>query len=175
MSFERLAREEIYRNRWVNLFIDRVRFPNGRIIDRHHLLDFDHQAVLAVARDEVGRYLMVQVCRYPTGRCEWEFPAGGLEEGEDLLQAAQRELLEETGYASSGHRLLYTYHPLNGIANQVFHVVRCQVSGPAAAYDTAEINAVAWFTSAEIGSKIAAGELMDGYTLTAFLLDQHLP
>jgi ADP-ribose pyrophosphatase len=169
---ETLARTLIYRSPWVNLYVDRARFPNGRVIEQHHVLDFDHEAVMAVASGADGRLVMVQVCRHPTGRCEWEFPAGSIEPGEDPLAAAAREVMEETGYLSSGHRLIYTYHPLNGIANQVFHIVRCQVSGGPAAFDTGEISAVQWFSSAQIWDLIHSGAMMDGYTLTAFLLSQ---
>jgi hypothetical protein len=45
----------LYENNWVNLYIDRVEFPNGYIIEQHHLLDFDHEAVMAlVENDEVS-------------------------------------------------------------------------------------------------------------------------
>jgi ADP-ribose pyrophosphatase len=169
---ETLARTTVYRSSWVNLYLDRALFPNGRIIEQHHVLEFDHQAVMAIPRRADGRFLMVQVCRHPTGRIEWEFPAGSIEAGEDILEAARREVLEETGCSSFGHTLLYTYHPMNGIADQVFHVVRCQVEEPSEAFDAGEISAVRPFKSEEIWSMIRSGEMMDGYTLTAFLLDE---
>lgn len=169
-----LARSLIYRSKWVNLWVDKVSFPNGNIIDQHHLVDFDNSSVMLVAKDEAGRYAMVEVTRYPTGRTEWEFPAGGLEPGEDPLEAARRELLEETGCRGEEFSLLYTYHPLNGISNKVEHIVRCRALPAEQGYDTAEINSVRWATKEEIWEMIRVGEQMDGYVLVSFLLDQHL-
>ncbi len=169
---ETLERRLIYRSPWVNLYCDRVRFPNGRIIEQHHLLDFDHQAVMAVIRGADTAYLMVKVCRYPTGRAEWEFPAGSLEAGENALAAAAREVLEESGYTCTDLEPVITYHPMNGIANQVFHIVRGQAGGEPGEFDTGEISSVRWFSAAEIWEMIRSGEMMDGYTLTAFLLEE---
>lgn len=171
---EALDRKEIYRSRWVNLYVDRVRFPNGSVIEQHHLLDFDHQAVMAVVTDEAGRYLMVKVCRYPTGGAEWEFPAGSVEAGEEVLAAAKREVLEETGYHSVEHELLYSYHPLNGIANQIFHIARCCAAGLGGEFDSQEITEVRWFTEDELWQMIRANEIRDGYSLTSFLLHKQL-
>lgn len=176
-----LERRLIYRSRWVNLYVDRVQFPNGHIIDQHHLVDFETPSVMMIARDgaansDTGRYLMVQVCRYPTGRTEWEFPAGRVEPGEEVLAAAARELLEETGCRCERLELLYSYHPLNGISNKVEHIIRCHgVSQPdGQGYDTDEISKVGWFTLDEIWQMIRSGEMLDGYALLSFLLDQHL-
>lgn len=171
---EALERKLIYRSRWVNLYVDRVRFPNGKIIEQHHLLDFDYPAVMAIAQDPSGRYLMVKVCRYATGRAEWEFPAGMIEDGETPTQAAAREVLEETGYHTGDYKLLYAYNPMNGIANKVFYVVRCQVEGPPGGFDTQEINEVSWFTEEDVLAMIHSGEMKDGYCLTSFFLHKIL-
>jgi len=171
---ELLFRTAIYESKWVNLFVDKVRFPNGHVIDQHHLLDFEREAVMAIPRDEHGQYTMVRVCRYPSGGAEWEFPAGSIESGEEILDAAQRETLEETGHASDGHQLLYSYHPMNGIANQVFHIARCRIGEAVRPFDQTEIVEVGRFSEAEIWRMIKNKELQDGYTLTAFLLDQRL-
>ena len=88
MKPERLARTVIYQSQWVNLFVDKVQFPNGRIIEQHHLLDFEYPAVIVVIEDERQRLLLVRVCRYTTGRTDWELPAGGVEAGETVLDAA---------------------------------------------------------------------------------------
>jgi ADP-ribose pyrophosphatase len=106
---KRLARQIIYQNRWVNLYVDKVRFPNGHIIEQHHLVDFDTAAAIVLAENEKGELLFVRVCRYTTGRTDWELPAGGIEAGESPLDAALRETLEETGYQTSDHRLIYSY------------------------------------------------------------------
>ncbi len=168
-----LSRKQIYQSRWVNLYVDRVQFPNGAVIEQHHLLDFDHPAVMAVPYQE-DRFLMVKVCRYPTGRAEWEFPAGSIEKGENVIQAAQREVLEETGYLSTGHRILYDYFPMNGIANQVFYVVSCEATDLVDTFDPDEISAVRWFGIDEIWRMIRDRGMKDGYSLTAFLLVQNL-
>jgi ADP-ribose pyrophosphatase len=171
---ETLSRNLIYASEWVNLYADTVRFPNGRVIVRHHLVDFETGAVMAVMTRGDGRYAMVKVPRYTTGRSEWEFPAGRMEPGETVTAAAEREAREETGHGSTGHQVIYEYNPMNGIANQVFYVIRCQASEQGKDFDRGEIAQVGWFTEDEIWGMIHRGEIKDGYTLTSFLLHLHL-
>jgi len=111
MKAERLERMVIYQSRWVNLYVDRVRFPDGHIIEAHHLLDFERPSVVAHVMDEVGQILFVEVYRYTTSSTSWELPAGGIEPGETVIEAARREVLEETGYETSAPELIYTYYP----------------------------------------------------------------
>ena len=59
----RIEREVIYRSPWVNLFVDRVRLPEGRIIDRFHVLDFVKQAVATVVQNASREILMVESYR----------------------------------------------------------------------------------------------------------------
>ena len=51
-----------------------------------------------MAVDDRQRILMVRQYRLPAARYIWELPAGRLDPGEKPLQAAKRELIEETGY-----------------------------------------------------------------------------
>jgi len=60
----RLARTTIYENPWVSLYVDRVRFPGGRIIEAHHVLHFDKEAVAAIVEDAADRVLLVEAYRY---------------------------------------------------------------------------------------------------------------
>ena len=45
---KRLSRTIIYENPWVNLYVDAVRFPDGRVIEQHHVLEFEKEAVAVV-------------------------------------------------------------------------------------------------------------------------------
>src|SRR5438105_5517829 len=55
-------------------------------------------SAVMMAVDEKKRVLLVRQYRLPAERYLWELPAGRLDEGEKPLQAARRELMEETGY-----------------------------------------------------------------------------
>ena len=167
---KRLAREVVYQSRWVNLYKDTVEFPNGFVIDKFHLLDFEREAVAAAMENEAGEVIFVRIPRYTTGTSEWELPAGGMEPGEPILEAAKRELMEETGYTSTNHKLVYTYYPMNGQANQLFHIVFCRAGERVQDFDPNEVAEVRWFTKDEIGQLLKEQKIMDGFSLTALLL-----
>jgi ADP-ribose pyrophosphatase len=170
MRPERLARSVIHESPWVNLYLDKVRFANGRVIEDFHLLDFPHEAVTMIAEDEHGSVVFARIARYATGTDEWELPAGGIESGESILEAAKREVLEETGYASGQHELMYSYYPMNGNADMQFHVVRCKAGERLQDFDRDEVSDVRWFTKDEIRQMLQDKTITDGFTLTALLL-----
>ena len=70
--------------------------------------------------------LMIESYRYTTQSIELEVPAGIVETGESIIEAVDREILEETGYNTFDHVLIYSFNPMNGISDAVYHIVKCQ-------------------------------------------------
>lgn len=170
MKPERLSRNIVYESPWVNLYLDQVKFPNGHIIDNYHLLDFPRAAVTTIVENNAGSVVFARICRYTTGLTEWELPAGGVEIGETEMEAAQREVLEETGYTTENHRLIYSYYPMNGSANKLFHIVHCNAVEYVQDFDPNEVSETRWFTKADIRQMIREKSIRDGFSLTALLL-----
>lgn len=76
---------------------DRVRLPNGRVLDEYHVAEYpDWACVLALT--DGGEAVLVEQYRYGFDRVILELPAGVIDPGEDPAEAARRELREETGY-----------------------------------------------------------------------------
>ena len=167
---KRLSRTVIYENPWVNLYLDRVRLPAGQIVEKHHFLDFEKEAVAVLVENAQGQILLVHVYRYTTDTIEWEIPAGALENGESILEAARREVWEESGYETTHHKLIYTYYPMNGISNKVFHIVRCRVTKKTGDFDRNEVKEFKWVSRQEIQEMVRDKQMRDGFSLTALLL-----
>ncbi|MBN1220156.1 MAG: NUDIX hydrolase [Anaerolineae bacterium] len=170
MKPKRLARTVVYENPWVNLYIDRVQFPGGRIIEQHHLLDFEKEAVGVLVENERDKILLVHAYRYTTDTIEWEIPTGGIENGEAILAAAAREVWEESGYETVNHQLIYTYYPQNGISNQVFHIACCRATAKTGIFDKNEVREIKWVSQQQIREMIGQKLIKDGFSLTALLL-----
>ncbi|KRK99787.1 NUDIX family hydrolase [Lactobacillus equicursoris DSM 19284 = JCM 14600 = CIP 110162] len=65
--------------------------------------------------------LLLKEYRHPVGSWQYEFPSGGIDEGEEPLQAAKRELLEETGYETQEIEPLgFTYPSFGSTNEQIF-------------------------------------------------------
>ena len=91
--------------------------PGGQTADREIV---EHPGAVAVlGLDESGRVLMIRQYRHPVGRLLWEIPAGLRDKpGEPLLAAAERELLEETGYRAAGWRVLGDFFTSPGFSTE---------------------------------------------------------
>ena len=170
MKPERLSRKIIYQSPWVNLYLDKVKFPSGLVIEEFHLLDFPRAAVTAIVENSSGDIVLARIPRYASGTTEWELPAGGVEIGESEIDAAKREVLEETGYTSSNHTLTYSYYPMNGSANKIFHVVHCKAIDHVQDFDKDEVSETRWLTKNDVRQMVKDRVVTDGFTLTALLL-----
>ncbi|MDR1133712.1 MAG: NUDIX hydrolase [Synergistaceae bacterium] len=93
---ERVSGEIIYKGRILNLRVDKVKLPDGRIRSREVV---EHaRAVVILAENDRNEILLINQFRYPAGEALIELPAGIVEPGEDCAAAAERELREETGW-----------------------------------------------------------------------------
>jgi 8-oxo-dGTP pyrophosphatase MutT (NUDIX family) len=87
-----------------NARIDRCETPNGHIVEPLILEYGIWVNVLAIT--EQGEVILVKQYRHGVKKVLWELPGGAAEQGESPLEAANRELLEETGYC--GERFIQT-------------------------------------------------------------------
>lgn len=91
-----VSSEEIFHGRLLHIFRDVVRLPNGNQVTRELFRHWG--AVCIVPLTDDGNIIMERQFRYPLNRVITEIPAGKLDSlEEDRLDAAKRELLEETG------------------------------------------------------------------------------
>ncbi len=82
---------------WMTLREDRVRLPNGHVLDEFHVAEYPDWACTLALTDD-GDAVLVEQYRYAIDRVRLELPAGVVDADETLEEAARRELLEETGY-----------------------------------------------------------------------------
>src|SRR5712692_1254010 len=95
-KFSIVSKKEVLRTHVFTVTREKAVEPGGITIARD-IVRHSGSAVM-MARDERGRILLVRQFRLPARRSLWELPAGRLDAGETPLQAARRELVEETGY-----------------------------------------------------------------------------
>jgi ADP-ribose pyrophosphatase len=96
---ERVSGAVVYSGNFLEVHKDAVRLPDGSVGTREYIRH--PGAVLIVPLFADGRVLLERQYRYPQGREFIEVPAGKREAGEDPLETAKRELLEETGYVAA--------------------------------------------------------------------------
>ena len=166
---KRLARKVIYESDWVNLYLDKVQFENGHIIDDMHLVHFTHEAVAIVVQNEAGDVLLIKSNRYHTQSVEWEIPAGRIDDGEESVDAAIRETLEETGYSVENTKLVYKFNPTNGISNQVFYIYKATIIKKEGEPDPFEVSEIKWVSKSEILEMLRNNEINCGFSLVGLM------
>ena len=98
----------IYKGKILDLEVDTVKCPNDNITKREVVRHCKAVCVLAEYENE---FILERQYRYPYNEVLWELPAGKVDPGEDLVDAAIRELEEETGFHANSITYLGKMYP----------------------------------------------------------------
>ena len=121
----RLASRRIHTGRVLNLDVDSVRFPDGSEGELEIIRHSGASAIVPFLSDPSGddpQVLLIRQYRYAADGYVWEIPAGRLDEGEDPLACAKRELLEETGCTAERVERLTTIYTTPGFTDERIHL-----------------------------------------------------
>lgn len=164
-----IASEEIFKGVVVHLFKDKVRLTNGSESVREVLRGC--RAVCVIPIDEDGNVTVVRQYRYAHAKVLCEIPAGKLDEGEDFLEAAKRELFEETGIRADKYTFLGEIYTTPAFVDEVIYMYLAtglHESGEQH-LDRDEFLNVEKIPLAELVDMTLRGEIRDAKTQTAVL------
>ena len=119
-KWTRLSRHPLLQTPYYTISHDRYVRPDGDHADYHYLDTPGSVIIVPVCAD--GRLVMIRQHRYLMGRVSLEFPAGGMEPGEDAQTSARRELQEEAGLEAQILLEVGTFAPYNGVSNELCRV-----------------------------------------------------
>lgn len=112
--------EYLFNRPWLTVRRDKVELPDGRTNDEFYVLEYpDWVNVIAITRD--GEFVMERQYRHGIGLTCYEICAGVIEKGETPLDAAKRELLEETGYGNGQWKEIMTISGNSSTTNNYTH------------------------------------------------------
>ena len=115
-----LESDYLVRRPWLTARRDRLELPDGRIIPEYYVLEYpDWVNVIAITKD--GQFVMERQYRHAARKISLELPCGVMEEGETPLEAAQRELLEETGFGGGQWKKLMELSPNPSAMSNMTH------------------------------------------------------
>ena len=121
LTEKKLTSELIFDGKVVHLYKDTVELPNGNEATREVIRHIGAVGVLPVTDN--GEVILVKQFRYPFGEVLTEIPAGKLDsKDEDIMEAAMRELREETGVTANSLTFIGDLIPSCAILDEVIHL-----------------------------------------------------
>lgn len=115
-----LSSDYIIRRPWLTARRDKVQLPDGRVAPEFYVLEYpDWINIVALTTD--GNIILERQWRHGLGEVSTEIPAGVVEAGETPLEAAKRELQEETGYTGGEWSAITTVAPNPGLMTNHCH------------------------------------------------------
>ena len=166
----RLSKRRVYEGKVLSLDVDEVLEPGGVRATREVVRHRGSVAALPVQDD--GSLILVRQYRYAVGEALWELPAGRLDGGETPEAGIQREMREEIGHRAGHLEKIAFFYTTPGFCDESMHLFRATGLVPdAAAADEDERIEIGVFALDEAKAMIARGELREGKTLVAVLLE----
>ena len=166
---KQISREEIYDGLVLKVVRDDILLPNGKEAVREFCLHVGAVAVIPILDD--GRVIMERQYRYAHGRVFFEIPAGKLDSrDEEPLEAAKRELREETGGVAEKFTHLGRIDPSPALIDEKIHLYLAEnISFGERELDEDEFLSVELVPLDELYKMVMNGEIADAKTQIAVL------
>jgi ADP-ribose pyrophosphatase len=166
-----LDRREVYADPpWMRIHRETVELPSGKAIGFHQVELLDYASMMVERED--GRFILIRQYKHGVRGVSLTLPAGGLEAGEDPLDCARRELMEETGYEATGWTKLtemVTHANQRCCVGHAYYATGArQVQAPNSG--DLEAQELVYLTRAEIADAIRRGEVKIAGTLAVLAL-----
>src|SRR6266478_1624940 len=158
----------IYQGKIFGIRRDEVIEPSGVRAIREVITHPGSVVVLPVLPD--GRILLVRQYRHATRQYLWELVAGRIDAGENVRQAAARELIEETGYRAQRFRVFLDVFPTPGFLEERMYILLAEklTAGEAQPEEDEKITAKA-FAPAALAGMIRRNVLRDAKSIAGLL------
>ncbi|MBI5851975.1 MAG: NUDIX hydrolase [Planctomycetes bacterium] len=167
--FRRISREVLVENAWHRYCRDRFTQTDGSE-GVYHYVDMPGSCGIVPLFDD-GSTVLVHCDRYLLGTTLWEFPIGGMKDGEDPLAVARKELAEEAGLVAKRWDRLGVFAPYKGVSNERCHFFLArELSWTAQHLEPSEAMTVHRLPLAEAKERLLGQELPDGQSLCGLVL-----
>ncbi len=169
-----VTKSETVHKGYLDVRIDHLKLPHGPTL-AYTVIHIGVDAVAIVAKTADGKFLVTKEYRHPVGKWLLGCPGGRIDPGESPLDAAKRELLEETGYAGAKATPIGTIFPLPSVTEQSIHFILIEAIEwkQPPEREPFELIETQLMTPEEIRQQMASGAPVDGVFCTAlFLADQ---
>ncbi|MDQ2752489.1 MAG: NUDIX hydrolase [Bacteroidota bacterium] len=164
-----LSEEEKYSNPWIKITEFDVLNPAGNK-GIYGVVHFKNYAIGIVPLDENLNTYLVGQYRFPLNEYSWEIPEGGCLLGEEKLDGAQRELLEETGLKAKHWQRILDMHLSNSVCDEVATIyVATGLSQHEAIPEETEQLVIKKLPFDEVYDMVKKGEITDAMSVAAIL------
>ena len=166
---EMLSSQDIFKGKILDVKMDTVRLPNGKTATRELIRHIGAVCIVTVTEDD--EVIVEHQYRYPFDEVVVEIPAGKLDsKDEDPADAAERELMEETGVTAGDMTYMGKFYPTCGYSDEVIHMYLAKnLSFGDRNLDDDEFLDVRAVPIESLVEDIMAGKIPDGKTQAAVM------
>ena len=165
---ERIDRKLAYKGSMLDVYSDTIKTPDGSTVQYDHIHHPGASAIIPVLDN--GNVLLVRQYRNSLDRYTLEIPAGGIEKGESTIEAARRELEEETGYICDKISPFINVVTAVAFCNEIVEVfIANGLTKTSQRLDPEEFINVEEYSLEDITKKIFDGAIQDSKTVSAIM------
>jgi ADP-ribose pyrophosphatase len=164
--------ELLRHGRVFDITVEQVAFTNGFQLEMEIIRHPGAAAIVPV--DENGNVIMLKQYRHAVGRHIWEIPAGTLDDGEEPLACARRELIEETGFCAESWEYLGAVTPVPSYSDEKIDLFFARNLSPATQkLEQDEIIQVQKLPLQKIVRMVLDGRIEDAKTIAGIMKVAH--